>query len=52
MERRCEATIQFSDPSFLPMSYSFESVPCDGLQINVFTIPDGVPNGEAVVIWY
>ncbi|KAH7131180.1 hypothetical protein EDB81DRAFT_906164 [Dactylonectria macrodidyma] len=51
MERRCEATIHFSDPSFLPMSYSFASVPCDGLQINVFTIPNGVPNGDADVIW-
>lgn len=51
MERRCEATINFSDPAFLPVRYSFASVPCDGLQVNIFTVPEGAPNGEVDVIW-
>ena len=44
--------IQFEDTVFLPIRYSFQPIACDGRQLNSFTIPEGVPNGEAHVFWY
>ncbi|KAK2679054.1 hypothetical protein RAB80_004235 [Fusarium oxysporum f. sp. vasinfectum] len=50
MEQRCEATLHFSDPSFLPIRYSFDDeLDCDGKQVLAFTIPKGSPNGNALV---
>ncbi|KAK2011599.1 hypothetical protein LZ32DRAFT_659430 [Colletotrichum eremochloae] len=50
LNRRCEATIFFADPNFLPISYSFDSE-CSGSKINSFKLPIGAPNGEAHVSW-
>jgi hypothetical protein len=44
--------MQFADPAFLPIRFSFGKIECDGQQINKFRVPLGVPNGEAEVIWY
>ncbi|SPJ78485.1 uncharacterized protein FTOL_06874 [Fusarium torulosum] len=51
MEKRCEATMHFSDPSFLPLRYSFDEVDCDGSQVLEFTVPPGSPNGDVGIIW-
>ncbi|KAF5701676.1 hypothetical protein FGLOB1_10037 [Fusarium globosum] len=52
MEQRCEATLHFSDPSFLPIRYSFDDeLECDGKQVLAFTIPKGSPNGDVDIIW-
>ncbi|KAF4340638.1 hypothetical protein FBEOM_5422 [Fusarium beomiforme] len=51
MERRCEATLHFSDPSFLPIRYSFDELDCDDKQVLAFTIPKGSPNGDVDIIW-
>ncbi|EGU78857.1 hypothetical protein FOXB_10630 [Fusarium oxysporum f. sp. conglutinans Fo5176] len=52
MEQRCEATLHFSDPSFLPIRYSFDDeLDCDGKQVLAFTIPKGSPNGDVDIIW-
>lgn len=48
----CEATMLFSEPTFLPIRFLFKSIPCDGQQINTFTVPKGVPNGIVEVTWY
>ncbi|KAF4468239.1 hypothetical protein FALBO_4858 [Fusarium albosuccineum] len=51
MENRCEAALYFSDPSFLPVRYSFKSLDCDGGQILTFTVPKGSPSGDFDIIW-
>ncbi|KAM5353333.1 hypothetical protein ACJZ2D_016765 [Fusarium nematophilum] len=51
METRCEATMYFSDPSFLPVRYSFEALACDGGQVLKFKVPEESPNGDVDVIW-
>ncbi|KAF4957160.1 hypothetical protein FSARC_11369 [Fusarium sarcochroum] len=43
--------MQFADATFLPVRFSFGTIQCDGQRINNFTVPRGVPNGEAEVIW-
>ncbi|KAL4418330.1 hypothetical protein CABS03_01681 [Colletotrichum abscissum] len=48
---RCEATLQFSDPAYLPVTWIFDPVVCKGQQIGQFSVPRGAPNGDAVVIW-
>ncbi|RYO97359.1 hypothetical protein DL765_011203 [Monosporascus sp. GIB2] len=49
--QRCAATVGFADPDFLPVSYSFESLPCSGRQVANFVLPKEVPNGEAYITW-
>ncbi|KAI1291137.1 hypothetical protein F5Y03DRAFT_400980 [Xylaria venustula] len=49
--RQCQATIYFSDPLFLPITYHFENISCDGLAVTSFTVPIGVPNGIGCVVW-
>ncbi|KAF4448269.1 hypothetical protein F53441_8303 [Fusarium austroafricanum] len=51
MEIRCEATMHFSDPAFLPIRYSFGELECDGNQVLAFTVPSGAPNGDVDIIW-
>ncbi|KAL4412161.1 hypothetical protein CABS03_06586 [Colletotrichum abscissum] len=48
---RCEATLQFSDPAYLPVTWIFDPVVCKGQQIGQFSVPRGAPNGDAVVTW-
>ncbi|KAK7435240.1 hypothetical protein CaCOL14_000335 [Colletotrichum acutatum] len=51
LNRRCEATVYFADPNFLPISYSFEAK-CPDRKINNFVMPLGAPNGEAHITWH
>lgn len=51
MSRECEATLYFDDTSFLPVTIAFDATSCDTQQINRFTVPKNVPNGEVDVIW-
>ncbi|KXH28612.1 hypothetical protein CNYM01_11245 [Colletotrichum nymphaeae SA-01] len=48
---RCEVTLQFSDPAYLPVTWTFDPVVCKGQQIGQFSVPQGAPNGDAVVTW-
>ncbi|KAK0369000.1 hypothetical protein CLIM01_13643 [Colletotrichum limetticola] len=48
---RCEATLQFSDPAYLPVTWIFDPVVCKGQQIGQFSVPRGAPNGDAVATW-
>ncbi|KAM6529634.1 hypothetical protein FALCPG4_007764 [Fusarium falciforme] len=50
-ETRCEATLYFSDTSFLPIRYTFKPLSCDGGQVLNFKVPEGSPNGDVDVIW-
>jgi hypothetical protein len=50
MARQCEATMYFADLS-LPITFSFDSTPCDSDQVNSFRVPESAPNGEVDVIW-
>ncbi|RYP01924.1 hypothetical protein DL764_006019 [Monosporascus ibericus] len=50
--QRCAATVGFADPDFLPVSYSFEPLPCSGRQVANFVLPKEVPNGEAYITWH
>ncbi|RSL64915.1 hypothetical protein CEP53_003872 [Fusarium sp. AF-6] len=50
-ETRCEATLHFSDTSFLPIRYTFQPLSCDGGQVLKFKVPEGSPNGDVDVIW-
>ncbi|ETS84076.1 hypothetical protein PFICI_05952 [Pestalotiopsis fici W106-1] len=49
--RRCEASLSFDDPAFLPIRYTFDVLDCDGLQLAEFTVPPTAPNGDAFVLW-
>lgn len=49
--RRCQAILEFEDTTFLPITWSFPSFDCPGTEEMQFTIPLGVPNGEALVTW-
>ncbi|KAI1249790.1 hypothetical protein MGN70_009404 [Eutypa lata] len=49
LSRRCMATMEFADPDFFPISYSFDTVPCSGQQVTSFVVPREAPNGEAYV---
>ncbi|KAI1846583.1 hypothetical protein JX265_014033 [Neoarthrinium moseri] len=48
----CIATLSFADPAFLPITWIFEPISCQGLQVVQFTIPAGVPNGDAFIEWH
>ncbi|KAF8847341.1 hypothetical protein BDZ45DRAFT_754998 [Acephala macrosclerotiorum] len=48
---RCEATVLFSNVSFLPLHVDFQGVSCLGFQLANFTLPAQVPNGEAFILW-
>ncbi|KAI0976394.1 hypothetical protein F4678DRAFT_482589 [Xylaria arbuscula] len=49
--RQCQATIYFSDPMFLPITYHFQNISCNGLAVTSFTVPTEVPNGVGCVVW-
>jgi hypothetical protein len=49
--RRCEASVVFTNPDFLPLRYGFRSLPCLGFLSAEFIIPREVPNGDANIIW-
>ncbi|KAM4061086.1 hypothetical protein HRG_012983 [Hirsutella rhossiliensis] len=51
-QTRCEASLQFADPSFLPIHYNFTTIECGGQRFATFTVPEEVPNGDAYAIWY
>ncbi|KAI3331120.1 hypothetical protein F4824DRAFT_498912 [Ustulina deusta] len=49
---KCRALLQFADPDFVPITYSFTpTVPCSGPRVASFLVPPGAPNGDARVIW-
>ncbi|KAI3331247.1 hypothetical protein F4824DRAFT_504272 [Ustulina deusta] len=50
--RRCIATLSFEDDNFLPVSYSFDPLPCSGQRVNSFHVPPEAPNGDAYITWY
>ncbi|KAI1207648.1 uncharacterized protein F4807DRAFT_173486 [Annulohypoxylon truncatum] len=51
-ERKCRALLEFADPDFAPVTYSFTSTsPCPGSRETNLPIPLGSPNGDARVIW-
>lgn len=47
----CQATMSFSNDTFLPLSMLVRPEPCAGYQIAVFKIPYSVPNGDAGLEW-
>lgn len=49
--KRCEAILGFADPAVLPITWSFGPVSCVGSEVIEFTVPAGVPNGDAFVAW-
>ncbi|KAI0399795.1 hypothetical protein F4802DRAFT_533273 [Xylaria palmicola] len=49
--RQCQATLYFSDPMFLPLTYHFDNISCDGLAVTTFSMPEGLPNGDGCVVW-
>ncbi|KFA80860.1 hypothetical protein S40288_11498 [Stachybotrys chartarum IBT 40288] len=48
---RCEATLLFSNDALLPISWSFAAIACVGPKLAHFTVPVGVWNGDAYLIW-
>ncbi|KAI1861528.1 hypothetical protein JX265_009495 [Neoarthrinium moseri] len=48
---RCQASMDFADPSFLVLSYLFEPFNCTGSRAMSFVVPEGVPNGRAFITW-
>ncbi|KAI1340619.1 hypothetical protein F5Y15DRAFT_45348 [Xylariaceae sp. FL0016] len=50
---QCQATLQFSNTDFLPVSYRFhfDDSPCNGLMVASFTVPNEAPNGMGCVMW-
>ncbi|KAH6869647.1 hypothetical protein B0T10DRAFT_467139 [Thelonectria olida] len=47
----CTATIDFDDRDFLPITYTFKPISCDGPELVQFTVPLGAPSGEAYITW-
>lgn len=48
----CIATLHFGDPAFLPITWIFEPIVCEGATVVSFNVPRDAPNGEALVEWY
>ncbi|KAI7773179.1 hypothetical protein LA080_011634 [Diaporthe eres] len=48
----CKATLSFLDPNFLPVSYYFEAMSCNGQYLTSILIPTRTPNGDAYVTWF
>ncbi|WQF89392.1 hypothetical protein CDEST_14406 [Colletotrichum destructivum] len=46
---RCEATLQFLDPTYLPITWTFDPANCKGQQLGQFVVPKSAPSGDAVV---
>ena len=49
---RCEATVEFSNRTFLPITWIFSSIGCADSQVAQFTLPLGVPVGPAILTWF
>ena len=49
---QCRASLCFSNHNFPPITFAFDSSDCVGPEVASFVVPDGVPNGDALVIWY
>lgn len=49
--KRCQAVLRFGDPTYLPITWVFEPINCLGSEEANFTVPTGVPNGDAYVEW-
>jgi hypothetical protein len=47
----CQATMSFSNNTFLPLSVLVRPEPCAGIQTAIFKIPYSVPNGNAGLEW-
>lgn len=51
LAERCQAVLRFDDSTFLPLAWSFEPMGCVGPEVLEFTVPPGVPNGDAYITW-
>lgn len=51
MGRQCEATLYFVDPTYLPMTFTFDATSCESTQVNSFRIPEASPNGPVDIVW-
>ena len=49
--RRCRADLHFDDTTYLALSWTFASIGCFGQETVTFTVPEGVPNGDAYITW-
>lgn len=50
--KKCRALLQFADPDFAPITYSFTpTTSCAGSRETSFLVPPSAPNGDARVIW-
>ncbi|KAF2028947.1 hypothetical protein EK21DRAFT_90163 [Setomelanomma holmii] len=47
----CEATLRFSNPSYLPLSWTVQPLNCAGDQTATFKVPVESPNGTVVLEW-
>ncbi|KAJ4248076.1 hypothetical protein NW762_012846 [Fusarium torreyae] len=45
----CSVSFYFEDPAFLPITYNFKPLACDGAGLVNFVVPLGVPSGEAYI---
>ncbi|KAE9574198.1 hypothetical protein CGMCC3_g9856 [Colletotrichum fructicola] len=48
---RCEAVLRFTDPAYLPMTWTFDPINCKGQLFGQFVVPRNAPTGDAVVSW-
>lgn len=49
--RRCLAELAFGDTTYLPITWSFSSSGCLGVETATIALPIGVPNGDAFLTW-
>ncbi|RSL89857.1 hypothetical protein CEP52_014774 [Fusarium oligoseptatum] len=47
----CTASLYFENPDFLPITYTFKSIPCVNTGRASFPVPLGAPSGEAYITW-
>lgn len=48
----CEATLNFANPEFLPITITAKPRNCAGDQMAQFDIPCNAPNGTVAVQWH
>jgi hypothetical protein len=49
--KSCEAVLRFCDPAFLPITWSFAALTCQGPELAEFNVPKEAPSGDAYVTW-
>lgn len=48
---KCEAWMDFSNTSYLPIVWFFSPVNCSGFELAELTVPEEVPDGDAFLTW-